>query len=206
MGTVAVLRAAVTGEKLKLHPVDAKWRVQEKVAYEWTDFPWLADRHFPPINEQAQALVVGTGPTAGADLSLIDPLSFEVFCVNEAIFYRELKPDHLVTWHSENLEGWIERFYRERGDCSGKPLVHSWRDEPAVDIVWKWGNAHGSSALHAVGVALSMGYQTVIVAGVPLSGRCEGYRVGWLGHRWMLDRVLGISGWIADEFGKYEEA
>ena len=205
MGTVAVLRAAVTGEKLKLHPVDAKWRVQEKVAYEWTDFPWLVDKDIPIPNETAQALVVGSGPTAGADLSLIDPSTFEVFCVNDTILNRDIVPDHLVTWHPENLEGWLEIFARKRRECS-RPMVHSWKDKPGVDCIWKWGNAHGSSSLHAVGVALSIGFKTVAVAGCPLSHGYEGYRHGWLGHRWMLGRVFGISGWIADEFGKYEEA
>jgi hypothetical protein len=194
--------------------------MSQGTAIEHVRFPWQLVQGRCDKTKRTKALVVGTGPTARADLSAIDLSEFETFAVNQAVFqYNFVKWHHVVTWHPENYVKWYEQYLRQGGRKESWPKTHcpkaTWQGKKheeryrwpiTVNCVWETGNPKGSSALVAVGIAMSIGYDPVIVAGCPLSEKYQNYRRGWLNHHWLLDgHVYGVSGFIADEFGRYED-
>lgn len=205
---------------MELHPVDAREQLKSGQAIDYTPFPWTLIEGRPEPRTSSTALVVGTGPTAGADLMLVDTADMTLFAINDAVYRFDLPWAHLVTWHCEKLNSHFWRGFKEVGKTAKEwPQTHvayatwigpmtpiAYRHEVKADCVWSCGNPKGSSAIVAVGIALSMGFEQVVVAGCPLGPEKKyvPYRQGWTDHRWLLEgKVLGVSGWIADTFGRY---
>jgi len=214
MSDAVAVRAVPDGRKVELHPVDAKEWLRTGSAIEYTPFPWGLKSGAMQQPETDTALVVGTGPTARADLSLIDTSRVTLIAVNDAVWKIPAPWVHLMTWHAEFIESKFRRGFMERGfknedwpcvHVAESTMVSDVKGEP--DCVWACGNPKGSSSLIAAGMALSMGFKQVVVAGCPLGPRekYKTFRQGWIDHKWMLEgKVLGVSGWIARNFGRYE--
>ena len=76
---------------------------------------------------------------------------------------------HWVTLHSEYMAGWKQ--YREKHLYgSGNPaMTHSYKDKPGIDVLWRIGNLGGTSGLFACFVGLMLGYERIVLAGVPMT-------------------------------------
>lgn len=76
---------------------------------------------------------------------------------------------HWVTLHPEYMPGW--RVYREKHLYGqGVPaMTHSHKSREGIDVVWKVGNLGGTSGLFACFIALMLGYDEIVLAGVPMT-------------------------------------
>jgi hypothetical protein len=141
------------------------------------------------------ALVVGTAPDWIDELveAKIKFPDAPVFAVNVA--GRMIICNYWVTVHPEKF-GW--------GDM---PLFSD-KMKNMADVAWPIATAGGSSALLATLIALVMGFDMVVMAGVHLIGEYKQFQPQWLGREEQINgRVRSVSPegtFIRDHFGGLE--
>lgn len=161
-----------------------------------------------------RALILGGAKTVWEDVEAALALS-EFDCViaaNDVGAHWSGKLDHWVSLHPDRLARWI--LERERkGYPNGfatwahKKLAGCQIDNTTSD--WK-----GSSGLFAAKVALELGYNRIVLCGVPLSAdgahffdpkpwaAFQAFRFGWIAHRPLLvPHVRSMSGWTQELLG-----
>lgn len=172
-----------------------------------------ADRRGPAI---LTALVIGSANTLAADtevaLQLFEP-DLIIGC-NHAARDWNGRLDHWATMHPDQLPRWIA----ERARCGQLPAGQYWHarhrivpKEITSRAVESWG---GSSGLLCVAVALELGVERTVLAGVPMLPNCKhydsdkrwdearAYHRAWEQHKEaMLGRVKSMSGWTRDLLG-----
>lgn len=179
-----------------------------------------------------RAIIVGFAECVATDLSQAAISGFltpdvDLICVNEA--YRVIqRMDVWATLHPEKLRAWTEdakfigRDLRktiyvvpdlDQQDrvtvMKGQEYEASW-----LTTSWDWGGGNsGSSGLFAVGVAFSLGYERLILAGVPMDIRGhwnnaqpwtdrDRFVTAWCAAKHMLEgRVRSLSGWSREFLG-----
>jgi hypothetical protein len=158
-----------------------------------------------------RALVVGGADCLWDDLASLGGWTPDiVVAVNDAIAAYPHWIDHAATLHPEKLVGW--RLARWRNGGNGDYTTWSRRNAELVDrILTGWNQ--GSSGMFAVGVALEMGAERVVLAGVPMTETPHFFSAEpWVGvrhHRdaWekradeMRGRVVSCSGWTRELLG-----
>lgn len=113
-------------------------------------------------------LVLGGGRNVYADWAKVRPWGGEIMCVNDIGAHVQEIVAHWVTLHPDYLPGW--RAYR-KGHCYGEGravVCHSHVAAAGVDCVWSVDNLGGTSGLFGAFVGLMLGYQQVVLAGVPM--------------------------------------
>jgi len=124
--------------------------------------PARLGRHGGPL------LIMGGGRTLWADVAAAEPWPGERMAINDAGAHFHGIVSHWVTLHPEYLPGW--RAYR-RGHCYGEgrtPVCHAARVAEGVDVAWPMENLGGTSGLFACYVGLMLGYDRIVLAGVPM--------------------------------------
>lgn len=122
--------------------------------------------------------------------------------------------DHWVTLHPEHMPGWLEE--RRAAGRSEPGMIWTSNAKDLPDGI-KWNHVErweGSSGLLAVTVALHLGYDKVILCGVPLDRQmrhydsdelwqeAHKYRAGWVKHLPdMRGKVKSFSGWTSRLLG-----
>lgn len=149
---------------------------------------------------------------------------FDVFAVNDAgwLYREEIRA--WVTLHPENWPGWRQK--RRELSTVGEYWTSSAKARKVpVGIRYKatghWGP--GSSSLFAVTVALELGYNRILLCGVPMDSRPHAvdagtwdgepwpdrevaiHREGWVYHKGRLGGVRSMSGWTASHLGGPDE-
>lgn len=148
----------------------------------------------------------------------------DVIAVNDAGWLYKDRVDHWVTLHPENFPKWLERRPERDGIefWTAGDRAHRY-DRLDFNTLGHWGC--GSSALFAVTVGLYMGYDRMVLCGVPMMSvphargasdwdgkpwpdkEVEIHRQGWTYHK---DKIAGavrsMSGWTADLLGKPDDA
>jgi len=167
------------------------------------------------------AVVLGSGRSLWADLRAIQAITptLTYFAVNYAVLFSP-RADHAVSHHPDELPHLLA--LRARGIARGTdvPVTHSSGAGPGIDHAWPQfrGGRSGSSALLATQIALELGHEAVIVAGVPLDANgyvwgdpfpgapiCDfaRFRQGWQDARASFaGRVTAVSGYLADLLGR----
>ena len=125
----------------------------------------------PPVIGRARGPLLVMGGAAGVwrDSAAVEPWDGERMAVNDIGAHHAGVIRHWVSLHPEYFPGW--RFYRDR-HClgEGQPYeCHASRDADGVDRVWRL-NTGGSSGLLACMVGLMLGYEHIVLAGVPMDG------------------------------------
>jgi hypothetical protein len=128
--------------------------------------------------------------------------------------------DFWVSFHPEKFADWITK-RRSLGHPLPPVLVTARHRENLaavkrdmgipIKFIDSWG---GSSGLLSVTLALGLGCQKIVLAGVPLDKReahfdspqawaeASKYRAAWLAHRSeMKKRVRSLSGWTSEQLG-----
>ncbi len=126
-----------------------------------------------PGLKSAIAIIAGTAASLFADLELALAVApeAELVAVNRAALDLPVIA-HATSIHARMLE--VVRLARSEFDCVADPHcetyeTHAYWPGAQVDRVWAGpGWNQGSSGLFAVRVALALGYERVILAGVPL--------------------------------------
>lgn len=144
----------------------------------------------PPLSGKGDAIVCGTAPGYERELMRaldVAPCAY-IIGVNRA--YQTEFLDCMVTVHPEAFQ-----------DCP----VDMHTDKPGGDWRWPIATMGGTSALLAVCIALAMGFDRVVLAGVHIDGDYAGCRGPWLTWRKALaGRICSVSPrgtFIRDTFG-----
>lgn len=162
-----------------------------------------------------RALILGAAACLWDDLKALGHWDGDVIVVNRAGIHYPGRIDHWVTLHPEMLGGWIEA----RAVAFGPGEFETWcqKEGDEVDHVVTDIEPRGSSGLFAVRIALLLGYERVVLAGMPIDDRphfydADGKRSGppfryympdWLRarRREFNGRVRSISGWTGEILG-----
>jgi hypothetical protein len=116
-------------------------------------------------------LILGGGAGVWDDYASVRPWGGEIMAVNDIGAFCHDRVTHWVTLHPEFMAGWLE--YRRR-HCYGegsKPFVHTFRAHATADAVWPLeAAAGGTSGLFAAFVGLLLGYERIVLAGIPMDG------------------------------------
>jgi len=112
---------------------------------------------------------MGGGRTVWDDFAKVRPWKGEIMAVNDVGAHLHDVVRHWVTLHPEYMPGW--RTFREKHLYgSGQPTMrHSHKVAQDIDVVWKVGNVGGTSGLFATFIALMLGYNEIVLAGLPMT-------------------------------------
>lgn len=124
--------------------------------------------------------------------------------------------DYAVTLHPEPCRDWVGIVEALRlREAAGLNRPETWAHAPAPGIDRSTKHWRGSSGLHAVTVLIELGFDQIILAGVPLTETAAhfydrrpwqsapSFRVGWLQHvDEIRTRVRSMSGWTAELVGR----
>lgn len=129
-------------------------------------------------NFSGTAVVMGCGRCVWDDLARFDPdrEKADVIAINNMILHWQRRVHHGVSLHSEEPNLWraLRPFYQ----CETSHVVtHSWKNHekpwPYSECDYTWDlelSKGGSSGLLAVMIGLALGYDRIILAGVPMDG------------------------------------
>ena len=115
----------------------------------------------------------------------------------QLVFWASLHPRKLKKWEQQRIRNGHPSGYVKYGNKYGRPLV-DW-------VIPDWG---GSSGLYAVKIALSLEYNQIVLAGIPMEAseghffndeewaQCNQYRDAWVRHLHEIQPyVRSCSGW-----------
>jgi hypothetical protein len=174
-----------------------------------------------PLSHSGPVLVCGFGPGLFEDLEQARVLfpSAPIIVVNRAA--RAVKGFAIYTLHAEEM-GLFSReqakrfgsdFTAHTGMTRYNPKKHTY-----VDYYWKWSASKGSSSWSAAKMAHMMGFDFIVLCGVPLvtGNYADGtlampmqhqriidvYREFILGDTEIHHKVKSMSGWTKEVFGE----
>lgn len=114
-------------------------------------------------------LVLGTARCVFEDLEKwkeIEPRAYDVMAICEAVKAFE------GFTHIATIEPGVAKRYRDiladKMEHPEQVVIHSSGPAPEVDVVWGFSANGGTSSLFATQVALSLGYDKIVLAGCPL--------------------------------------
>ena len=158
-----------------------------------------------------QILILGGARCVWKDIeSLADCMPDDIAAVNDIgshwpgrlVFWASLHPRKLPHWEKQRTVHKYVNGYIRYGNKYGFPLVDK--------VVPDWG---GSSGLFAVKIALDLGYEDIILAGIPMEAEaghffnkqqwaeCNRYRAAWVKRPWLSKFVRSCSGWTREILG-----
>lgn len=162
-------------------------------------------------SKSGSLLIMGCAPCVWDDLKAYDCIhKGDRMGVNESISAYKGRYQHCVSLHPARLYFWT----KTRED---KPLIHSThRAGGFPEIIWPLHRDGALSGIFACLISLLMGYEQVIVAGMPCDSTGNFYeneprplagadstKAEWLrAHDAVFKgRVKSLSGWTKDQFG-----
>jgi hypothetical protein len=127
-------------------------------------------------------LILGGGSTVWADFARVRPWPGEIMAVNDIGQYLHEPLRHWVSLHPEFFPGWT--YFRQKHLYSpGHDLTtHSQKSAACVSCTWAVQNIGGSSGLFASFIALMLGYERVVLAGIPMDNTQHFFDPPWYGH------------------------
>lgn len=159
------------------------------------------------MKQKRPLLICGSGRSLFADLAAMSALAggvepameadYDIMAVNDAYLALPVV-HHLVSYHDELLFPWLmikgPRFLNN-GVWQAQPeppvVCHSQREGKAVDRVWVFEEGGGSSSFFGVQIALELGYERIVLCGVPFDASGRFYFPPWQnGHDY-----AGTDGW-----------
>lgn len=149
-------------------------------------------------------------------------VSGHLMAINYAALHSKWPIDHMASYHPEMIG--VTLAAREFNKRGGESHIHghSHKAGPRVDIVWPLDNGGGTSGMFAVQVAHLMGYERIILAGVPLDNKgrfydhpswqdvienYDGYAIELVWQRCVIaidelkNKIRSVSGKTKDMFG-----
>lgn len=140
-------------------------------------------------------VVCGSGRCLWDDLKAlqakVDPVSLQYMAVKQSGMYLPFRFQHWSGAHGERFQWMVplrrEGYYFHGFDAEGrrgvKPqklgaMIHSEKSWPLVTHVWP-SKMTGTSALFAVRVGLALGYDEIILCGIPLDKTGRFYDAPW---------------------------
>lgn len=129
--------------------------------------------------------IVGGGRCVWADLLRLGPHGYDYMCINDIGMHLPVKFQHWFSNHGDQLPVWnVARTFRYKVTPGEREiLLHSCftakHNSPlGLDlssvVKWPW-PGHGSSGLNACYTGLALGYESIVLAGVPYDGEAHYY-------------------------------
>lgn len=192
---------------------------------------WGAPAEIEPVSippyphiHSGTCLVVGTAWTMWEDLERARLLRPEhtIFGINRTGEF--IRCDLMFSIDRSKIAGW--RALQERNFGKGHFIYHSWKptagtthaDYPEIDYWWPHSTNGGTSSWSAVKVAKFMGFDEIILCGVPLSpgdyadgkkaetfqseAHVRNSREAIKMQTWAHENVFSMSGWTRELFGE----
>lgn len=123
-------------------------------------------------------LILGGARCVWDDYAQVRPWKGEILAVNDIGATLHEPIAHWVSLHPEYFPGW--RTYRERHGYPRGWTCHAPKMRDGVDVAWPLEMRGGSSGLFAVHIALLMGYDEIVLAGVPMDGSGHYFDPPWV--------------------------
>jgi len=122
----------------------------------------------PPLANRfsGNLTIIGGGRSVWDDLDQFS-INGDVMVVNDIGCHYHQRIQHWVTLHPEYMPGWLH--YRI-GHCYGEsvpPRTHSHKAHKDIQYHWNLPNVGGTSGLLACFIGLAMGYENIVLAGIP---------------------------------------
>lgn len=112
-------------------------------------------------------LVVGGGWCVWRDLAKVDWGQYHIMTVNDIYMHFPGDIHHMYSNNHEEMHNWIAaRVDRYRNTYTRTTIRHSNRYGDHV-VLWPW-TGHGTSSLGAIFTGLALGYDEILLAGIPL--------------------------------------
>ena len=145
--------------------------------------------------------------------------TWEYVAVNGAGVLHRTPINIWCSIHGPLLVDWIEKRRALGCDMDFEAYANFADNQESADVIrWNRPNGGGSSGLYAVLVALELGFDKLILCGMPMDGgkriTSEGdvepgltpyqhYRKGWISRQGILsNHVRSMSGWTRETFGE----
>lgn len=136
--------------------------------------------------ESGRCLIVGSGwnifedlLNAGFQKNEYLQRGFDVMGINRAVQDLPCYVKHGYSNHARNLRIWYQgrdETHQKKDKHKPKTTLHSNRD--GVDVCWRW-PGWGTSSLGAVLTAISLGYDEIVICGVPMDNGGHYYDPPW---------------------------
>lgn len=108
-----------------------------------------------------------------------DDLPCDLMAINDIGAYWHGKLHHWVTLHGMYMAGW-HKFRTKHAYGAGAGVeVHADKPAEAIDHIWDIPNVGGSSGLFACKIALVLGYNKIILAGMPMDDSRHFFDAPW---------------------------
>lgn len=121
----------------------------------------LPEKHLKSCS--GSLIIAGPGRDIWEDLSQVN-LNGDIMAVNDVGMHLPLPFKHWYSNDAKQLPFWLGARRRRYQQEFPHPLLHSCHRGNVIS--WEWGN-HGSSGLQACFVALALGYEEILLCGVP---------------------------------------
>uniref|UniRef100_A0A6H1ZU01 Uncharacterized protein n=1 Tax=viral metagenome TaxID=1070528 RepID=A0A6H1ZU01_9ZZZZ len=114
-------------------------------------------------------LIIGSAPCVRDDLKRFDKTHRgDRMAVNDPAMHYTGSLEHLVSMHHEYFHCWLDFRYGHNYGNGKRVMTHSYRAGSGVDVAWSILNVGGTSGLYACMVGLALGYERIILAGMPM--------------------------------------
>jgi len=142
-----------------------------EVKFEYPDMPveWVGIK-------SGKLLITGSGHTLWPDLEQLGlnnrpndaPLPWDVMCVNDSVMHFPQRVNYAFSNDHKMLSHWVSaRRPRYQKVWPSSLSMHTQVVGNSRMVVWPW-PGHGTSSYSAVWTGMAMGYDEIILAGVPL--------------------------------------
>ena len=118
---------------------------------------------------ESPLLIVGGARCVWDDHSKINARNYDIMCINDIVMHYPSHVDYLYSNDHKMLENWVNaRRPRYKKDFGEQIKLHTCQVGYGKMCIWPWPGT-GSSGLNAVYTGLALGYEEILIAGVPLS-------------------------------------
>jgi len=150
--------------------------------------------------KDSRILIIGSAPCLHADLSLYEHEG-KVMAINEAGVKYLDNIDYWITAHPAEFSGWKRNRELQKGNSDYE--THTCDDSGECDRHWEY-SAKGGSGLFAILIAIEMGFDKIVIAGMSLDGHYERYREDFK-YFDLQGKIKCLSGYLMDCYGFPDE-
>lgn len=145
-------------------------------------------------------LVVAGAKCVWSDLALLgvsggDNAGWDVMCVNDIVMHYPGRVAHLYSNDHRLIPHWLGARRKQYERAYG-PVGHVHSCRTGARYNWPW-PGHGTSALGAVYTGLAMGYEPIVLCGVPLDDSPNYFSPDWEGRNFTSEVPVKASGEMA---------
>ena len=129
-------------------------------------------------------VIVGSGRCVWDDLQKLWPITDDVMCVNDMIMFYPEDIDHIFSLHGNKLATWwAARFIPYKQRFTKIPKFHTANNEQNVPSHYRrWDFAGGgTSGLAACFAGIGLGYDSIVLCGVPIDNSGHFWEAPWEG-------------------------